>query len=306
MAGSLIVGAAGKFGLARGAHAGQRGGLVAGHQLDLAGSLVQEQVEAADDDGTGLGGDLGEGGGPGGVHHVEHGRGTGAGIPGPFGVKVGGTGRHGGNEQVTVPDLGAERPQVHLHAQPARGSQQVAGPGPVTDEDRRGLQAGIAEGGEGGAGGRARAEDGGAGRRGHAGFGQGRDHAGNVGVVAVPLAAREHHRVGPARLDGDRLGAVEQRQHRPLQRHGQRQPGPLTVAGGDQGGQPGLVALDRRIAPVGQAERGVRGRVQHRRQGVLDRRSEHRGPAGVGHGQPFARLCASSCRNCWNWAGLEV
>src|SRR6266700_2659996 len=134
MAGSLIRlargegGAAGKFGFARGAHAGQRGGLVAGHQLDLAGSLVQEQVEATDDDGTGFGGDLGEGGGPGGVHHVEHGRGTGAGIPGPFGVKVGGTGRHGGNEQATVPDLGAERPQVHLHAQPARGSQQVAGP----------------------------------------------------------------------------------------------------------------------------------------------------------------------------------
>ena len=33
---------------------------------------------------------------------------------------------------------------------------------------------------------------------------------------------------------------------------------------------------------------------------------EGRGPAGIGHGQPFARLCASSCRNCWNWAGLEV
>src|SRR5882757_4391552 len=60
-------GAAGQFGLAGGAHAGQRGGLVAGHQLDLASSLVQEQVEAADDDGAGLGGGLGKGGGPGGV-----------------------------------------------------------------------------------------------------------------------------------------------------------------------------------------------------------------------------------------------
>src|SRR5690349_22858922 len=111
MAGSLIRlvrgegGAADEFGLARGAHAGQRGGLVAGHQLDLAGSLVQEQVEAADHDGTGLGGRLGEGGGPGGVHHVEHGGGTGAGTPGPFGVNVGGTGRDGGNKQVAVADL---------------------------------------------------------------------------------------------------------------------------------------------------------------------------------------------------------
>src|SRR5207247_186528 len=120
---------------------------------------------------AGFGGDLGERGGPGGVHHVEHRRGGGAGIPGPFGVIVGGTGRHGGNEQVAVPYLGVERPQLDLHAQPARGGQQVAGPGPVTDEDRRGRQAGLAEGGEGGAGGRARAEDGGAGRRGHPGLG---------------------------------------------------------------------------------------------------------------------------------------
>src|SRR5439155_23550132 len=165
-------GAAGQIGLAGGAHAGQGGGLVAGHQLDLAGGLVQEQVEAADDDGAGLGGGLGEGGGPGGVHHVEHRGRTGAGIPGPFGVIVGGTGRHGGNQQVAVPDLGIERPQVHLHGQPASGRQQVAGPGPVADADHRGRQAGRAEGGEGGAGGRARAEDGGAGRRGHTGLGQ--------------------------------------------------------------------------------------------------------------------------------------
>ena len=35
---------------------------------------------------------------------------------------------------------------------------------------------------------------------------------------------------------------------------------------------------------------------------------EGRGPAGIrpAHGQPFARFCASSCRNCSNWAGLEV
>src|SRR5215470_603681 len=53
-------GAAGQLVLARRAHRGQRGGLDAGHELDLAGGLVQEQVEAADDDGAGHGGGLGQ------------------------------------------------------------------------------------------------------------------------------------------------------------------------------------------------------------------------------------------------------
>ncbi len=39
-------------------------------------------------------------------------------------------------------------------------------------------------------------------------------HAGDVGVVPVPLPALEDHRVGPANLDGERLRAVEQWQHR--------------------------------------------------------------------------------------------
>ena len=65
-------GAAGQFGLAGGAHLLQRGRLDAGHQLHLADGLVQEQVEAADDDGSRPGGGLRERGGPGVVHHVEH------------------------------------------------------------------------------------------------------------------------------------------------------------------------------------------------------------------------------------------
>src|SRR5919201_2275799 len=109
-------GAAGQFGLAGGAHLGQGGGLDAGHELDLAGGLVQEQVEAADDDGAGLGGGPGQRSGPGGVHHVEHGRRTGAGIPDPFGVKIGGAGRDGGNQQVAVADPGIDGPQVHSDA----------------------------------------------------------------------------------------------------------------------------------------------------------------------------------------------
>ena len=42
------------------------------------------------------------------LHHVEHGGGAGARINGPFGIKIGGTGRDGGNQQVTVADLSAE------------------------------------------------------------------------------------------------------------------------------------------------------------------------------------------------------
>jgi hypothetical protein len=33
---------------------------------------------------------------------------------------------------------------------------------------------------------------------------------------------------------------------------------------------------------------------------------EGRGAAGIRRGQPFARFRSSSCRNCSNWAGLEV
>ena len=76
----LAGGAASQLGLAGRAHLSQRRGLDAGHELDLAGGLVQEQVETADDDGAGLAGRLGQRSGPGGVYHVEHGGGTEAGI----------------------------------------------------------------------------------------------------------------------------------------------------------------------------------------------------------------------------------
>src|SRR5580693_137146 len=85
-----------------GAHGVQGGALAAGHQLDLAGGLVQKQVEAADHDDAGPGRGRGQRGGPGVVHHVEHSAGTGARITGPSGVRVGGSGRDGGDQQVAV------------------------------------------------------------------------------------------------------------------------------------------------------------------------------------------------------------
>ena len=61
---------------AGGAH-GVEGGGVAGHELELAGGLVQEEVEAVGYGGSGLAGGGGQGGGPGVVDDVEDGAGAG-------------------------------------------------------------------------------------------------------------------------------------------------------------------------------------------------------------------------------------
>ena len=53
-------------------------------------------------------------------------------------------------------------------------------------------------------------------------------------------------------------------------------------------GRAGLVALDRGVGPAVQAERGVRGRVQHGRQRVGDRRAEDR--RRVRHDQPWPEV----------------
>ena len=56
---------------AGGAHGGEGGG-VAGHEVELACCLVQEEVEAVGYGGSGLAGGGGQGGGPGVVDDVEH------------------------------------------------------------------------------------------------------------------------------------------------------------------------------------------------------------------------------------------
>jgi hypothetical protein len=97
-------------------------------------------------------------------------------------------------------------------------------------------------------------------------LGEGGDHARDVGVVPGAPAGIEDHRVGRTDLGHERFRLIEQRQHRPLERHGQGQPGPVRPASADQRGQARLIALDRRIGPPGQAERPVPRLVQDRRQ----------------------------------------
>ena len=88
-----------QLGQARLAH-GLQGSRAAGHQLELAGRLVQEEVEAADHGGPGLPGGLGQAGRPGSVDHVEHaGRDRDA-RHAAFDKKISGTGRQGGDEQI--------------------------------------------------------------------------------------------------------------------------------------------------------------------------------------------------------------
>jgi hypothetical protein len=138
------------------------------------------------------------------------------------------------------------------------------------------------------------------------GAGQRGGDAGHVGVVTVPGTVGEDHRIGRAYLGHQCLGPVQQRQHGALQRHGQRQPGPVRAAPGQQAGQPGRVALDRQVTPAGQAERPVGGQVQHRGQRVRDRRAEHgRAPGRIrfqgarprtGAARSAARRTRPSCR----------
>lgn len=51
-------------------------------------------------------------------------------------------------------------------------------------------------------------------------------------------------------------------------------PGPAVVQAGEESRVPAGGAVDGAVAPV-QAERGVGGAVQHRGQGLADRRAEH-------------------------------
>jgi hypothetical protein len=163
-----------------------------------------------------------------------------------------------------------------LYGEAVGGGEEGAGAGGVAGGHGDLGDAEVAGGGEGGAGGGARAQDedrgaGGQGGGGHAVGGEGGDEARDVGVVAVAAAGREHHRVRRAGLGGQRLGVVEQREHSPLERHGQRQAGPARAAARQQARQAFLVALDGPVGPAGEAQRPVGGPVQDRREGMRDR-----------------------------------
>ena len=134
------------------------------------------------------------------------------------------------------------------------------------------------------------------------------DQAGDVGVRArARPVLGEQHRVHRLHRPRGRADLVQQRDHRALERHGQRQAGPGGVEPGQEAGQRRLVDLVRVIGPVGQAERGVRGPVQDRGQRVGDRGAQDGGVAGqVGcltvrwsrpcYGPTAGSWCRSSCR----------
>ena len=166
-----------------------------------------------------------------------------------------------------------------LHVQPARGRQQVAGPGRVADGHRHRADPEPAGGGQGRAGGRAGAEDQHRCARragtaaGHPCLGERGDHA-RARRCCDRAAARRSKITVLAAPTSAASGSisVEQRQHGALERHRQRQPGPVRArSAASRPGRPCLVALDRLVRPAGQAERLVGGPVQDRRQGMRDR-----------------------------------
>ena len=114
------------------------------------------------------------------------------------------------------------------------------------------------------------AQDGDRGARGHAGLARStRDHARDVGVLGVPGPSGRRTRVlaaPTAAATGDASAATVSADL--LERHRQRQPGPLRAEPRDQVRQLGLGAFDRGVRPVDQPGRGVAGVVDHRRQRV--------------------------------------
>jgi hypothetical protein len=114
---------------------------MAGHQLHLAGSLMQQQVEATRDGDACFRHGERERCRPWVVDHIEQRGWTAAGNHRPFCENVGGAGRDGGDQQIPVAHPGGEGPQVHRDAQPARGSQQANGPSLVTHEHHYLVQA---------------------------------------------------------------------------------------------------------------------------------------------------------------------
>ena len=76
---------------------------------------------------------------------------------------------------------------------------------------------------------------------------QQRHHADHVGVLRVPAAGPADQGVGRADRGRHRGDLRRHRQGRLLERHGQRQAGPLRAEAGDEAGQAGLVTFDRGV-----------------------------------------------------------
>lgn len=124
------------------------------------------------------------------------------------------------------------------------------------------------------------AEDGGLGGLLDAPLAEGGDQSGHVGVVPVPAAVgAADHRVDRLHRAGDRRDRRAERERRPLQRHGQRQPGPLGAEPGDEAGELVLVGLVPVVRPAVEAQFGVGGAVQGRGERVADGLAEDGGPA---------------------------
>ncbi len=99
----------------------------------------------------------------------------------------------------------------------------------------------------------------------------------------------------PPTCGDQRLGLVQQRQHGPLERHGQRQPGPVRRRASPAGraGRPRRTRSPRTPSSC-RPRAGVGGAVQHRRQRVSDRRAEHGRPRWRGDDQvPFFAMFLS-------------
>jgi hypothetical protein len=233
---------------------------------------VQEHRVAAGHDGTCLGRRLRQRTWPGVIHHVEQRSRRLAGNQQPLRAGVSGTCGDGRDEQVASRGTNLEQAcpgtKADLEAEALGGGPQPGGARGVANHDVGAGRAKFADGGQGRAGCGARADDrDGSGGR-HPRLCERVHDALDVGVVAVAALGTEHDRVRAAGGLRQVVGMVEQRQHRALERHRQRQPGPLGAARAHVASQGRLVALDQVIAPAGQAERVVGRPVQRGRQRV--------------------------------------
>jgi hypothetical protein len=207
---------------------------------------------------------------------------------GSFGVKIGGTGgdrryqERGGRAGLEV----AETAQPHPQAEVLRGGEQAGRARGVADDHVGGPHAKFTDGGQRRARRRPGAEDGDGGGGGHPGFGESVHDPADVGVVAAAAFGAVHHGVGAAGRDRQRVRAVEQGQHRALERHRERQARPLGAARRHVLLERGFVALHGRIRPVAETERVVGRTVQHRGQGVGDRLAQDGGSHGLGQLSP--------------------
>ncbi len=288
--------------LPRPPHGRQRGRGPSRHLLDLEQRLVDEEVEPADDGSAAGRPGGGEGRRPGVVQHVEE---DARPLRYAGGEGVGGARRGGGDGERCVegpravgpvghPDVHAEPlpPAAHLVA--ALLAAYVGGDGSGADHRERG---------EGGGGGGSGAQDRGGLDLLDAALAQGGDHAGDVRVVTDPASVPgEHDRVDGLHGGGRRADLVQQRDDRPLERHGQGQPRPGGVQRLDEAGQRRLVDLEPVVGPVVEAEFGVGGAVQHRGERVGDGRAEDGGPAADISQVPAAPSTCCSASRARRWS----